>query len=269
MAQLFLDSNNAWSDPASTSLKYLRQDNTWATADSDHKFLDGTGNWSVPELNIFDWYNGPGDTPSAEIPWETAPSDLSWANTFHWEQVDWASIDYYAMFASKLAMDAIVASSTAMEAVAASSTAMTKVAASSTAMQAIASSGAALAAICKSKTAADAVKSAIQKYRDSVISACENTKYFRKATGPQEGPFSKAILPNTNTIIVGTSVTNTTTSILANYYAYYGSSTDFVVFNGTLGRGTTNIDKGVSVRGIYFWINDSHVSIDYTVYTAK
>lgn len=49
MAQQFLDHKNGWTDPASTSNKYLRQDNTWTTADDSHKFLAPSG-WANPVL---------------------------------------------------------------------------------------------------------------------------------------------------------------------------------------------------------------------------
>lgn len=50
MAYKFLDATANWSDPASTTYKYLRADGVWAAPDTEHKFLDATGNWSAMEL---------------------------------------------------------------------------------------------------------------------------------------------------------------------------------------------------------------------------
>lgn len=50
MGLLYLDASREYTDPANTGLKYLRADGQWAAPDSDHRFLDATGEWSVPEL---------------------------------------------------------------------------------------------------------------------------------------------------------------------------------------------------------------------------
>lgn len=47
--QQFLDHENGWTDPASTSNRYLRQDNAWAAADDSHGFLAPSG-WATPVL---------------------------------------------------------------------------------------------------------------------------------------------------------------------------------------------------------------------------
>lgn len=51
MAYKFLDATANWSDPVSTTYKYLRADGIWAAPDTEHKFLDATGNWSAMELS--------------------------------------------------------------------------------------------------------------------------------------------------------------------------------------------------------------------------
>ena len=50
MGFLYLDATENYSDPAKTGLKYYRADNSWTAPDSDHKFYDATGGYSVPEL---------------------------------------------------------------------------------------------------------------------------------------------------------------------------------------------------------------------------
>lgn len=50
MTYKFLDATANWSDPASTTYKYLRADGIWAAPDTEHKFLDAMGNWSAMEL---------------------------------------------------------------------------------------------------------------------------------------------------------------------------------------------------------------------------
>lgn len=60
MPLLYLDATGAYSDPANTNYKYLRDDGQWAAPDSDHEFYDATGAWSVPELvpplaKVTDW----------------------------------------------------------------------------------------------------------------------------------------------------------------------------------------------------------------------
>lgn len=50
MGILYFDAKGGYTDPASSGLKHMRADGQWAAPDADHKFLDATGAWSVPEL---------------------------------------------------------------------------------------------------------------------------------------------------------------------------------------------------------------------------